>query len=154
MIENIQERIGRPKGHVRLIFRDKEGNIVDVQEADNLVVDAGLAQVALATVDPTQSCRIAYVELGTGTNTPDAADVALQTSYIRKAVSSYGSASGVSTVTGYFDYSEANTTIREAGLFIGGTASAGTGTLFSRVALNVTKTGAATLTVEWTITWS
>lgn len=137
-----------------MIFRDKAGEIVEIKEFDNLVVNAGLAQVALATVDPTQSCRIAYVELGTGTNTPAAGDTALQTSYIRKTVSSYGSASGVSTVTGYFDYSEANTTIREAGLFIGGTASAGTGTLFSRVALNVTKTGASTLTVEWSITWS
>jgi hypothetical protein len=145
----------RAKGHVRLTLRNAlTGEVEQVIEQDNLVVNTGLAALASIIWNPTADSQIRYVEIGTGTNAPAAGNTTLQTSYLRKTIASANSSAAIATITGYFIASEGNTTIREAGLFIGGTASAGTGTLFSRVALNVTKTSSQTLTIEWTITFA
>lgn len=117
-----------------------------------MLSDAGLAAIAQAIVDPTASPRAIYIEVGTGTNAPSAGDISLQTPIIRKTLASWAHDAKKVTFTGWFNYSEAIATLKEAGVFIGGSATIGTGTLLSRIAINRVKTGANTETVEWTET--
>ena len=145
------------KGRVRLCVWNPDGSLAQEQKVDNLVVTAGKTAIAnhLTAGSPSPTAlRVNYVALGTGTNAPAAGDTTLQTETYRKATASAGNTVGVATVTGYYTATETTGTYREAGLFMGGTASANTGTLLSRVAINITKTSIQTLTIEWTITIS
>lgn len=155
------------KGHLKCTvetIRDARGRFLpaalrtkEIHEYDNLVVTAGKAAIAnfLSHASPTPtSIRVNYVALGSGTNSPAAGDTQLQTEVFRKVTASADNASNVATITGFFTQTETSGTYREAGLFMSGTASANTGTLLSRVAINITKSGAQTLTIEWTITIS
>jgi hypothetical protein len=123
---------------------------------NNIVPTVGRAMIAnnLGNSSPTNVMYAKYIELGSGTNTPANSDTALQTSSYRNAVASRTNASNVAYVTGFFNATETSGTYREAGIFSDGTASAGTGVLVSRVAINVTKTTSNTLTIDWTLTIS
>lgn len=108
----------------------------------------------LTSSTPTNVMYAKYIELGSGTNAPANGDTTLQTSVYRNAVASRTNASNVGYVTAFFNATETSGTYREAGIFCDGTASAGTGILLSRVAINVTKTTSNTLTIDWTLTIS
>lgn len=122
----------------------------------NLVPTVGRTMLAnqVGSSTPTNVPYAKYIELGSGTNAPANGDTALQTSVYRNAVASRTNASNVAYVTGFFNATETSGTYREAGVFCDGTASAGTGVLLSRVAINVTKTTSNTLTIDWTFTLS
>jgi len=92
--------------------------------------------------------------VGTGTNAPANGDTTLQTETARTVVASRTNASNVAYITGFYGATDVSGTLREAGIFIGATATANSGTLLSRVAINVTKAVTETLTLDWTITIS
>lgn len=145
------------KGRLKITVRNADGSIAEEREVDNLVVTAGKAAIAnhIASGAPSPSAlRVNKIAIGTGTNSPAAGDTQLQTETFRKDTASANSVSNVATVTAFYTAAETSGTFREAGLFMGGTASANTGTLLSRVAINITKTTAQTMTIEWTITIS
>lgn len=145
----------KTKGRLRIATWNPDGSLGQEQIVDNLVVDAGLEALLhhLAEGSPTPAVlRINKIALGTGTNAPNAADTQLQTEVYRNNTASANVVGTVMTITGFFSAAEDNDTYREAGLFILGTASADTGTLFSRVAINITKSAIQTMTIEWTIT--
>lgn len=141
------------KGRVRITVTHADGSR-DVGEYENLVVNAGKAAIARALYDPTFAVRVAYVEVGTGITAPAAGDTALETSAYRKALSSGNSSGAVVSLAGYLNLTETSGAFKEAGLFIGGTSTPGSGTLLSRVAIDKTKTTSDTMTVEWEITIS
>lgn len=146
------------KGHWRFILRDaKTGEIIKVLEYANLIPTVGRTAIAnhLTASSPTlDSLRINYTALGSGTNAPANGDTTLQTETIRKTTASGTNSNNVAYVTAFYTADEANGTHREAGLFIEGTATVDSGTLFSRVAINITKTSTQTLTIDTTITIS
>lgn len=124
---------------------------------ENLLPTVGRTAIAqhLTNVSPTPSALVVnYVALGSGTNAPANGDTTLQTEVFRNAVASRTNSSNIGYITGFYASTDTNGTYREVGLFINGTASANTGTLFSRVAVNITKTSVQTLTVDYTITIS
>jgi hypothetical protein len=124
---------------------------------NNLIPTVGRAAIAshLGNVSPSPSVLYPnYVALGTGTNAPANSDTTLQTETYRKLVASRTSASNVAYITGFFATTDTTGTFRECGLFIDGTASANTGTLLSRVTINITKGGTETLTLDWSLTIS
>jgi len=133
------------------------GEIKQVVKAHNKIPTVGLTAIIshLTEASPTPSALlIRYCEVGTGTNVPASGDTTLQTSTGRTSLASISPSGTTAYITGFFNTSEGNGTLREAGLFIGGTTVAGTGTLISRVAISITKTVADTLTLDWTITAS
>lgn len=133
------------------------GEIKRIWRGHNLCPTVGRAAIANALTDSTPSpatTRINYVALGTGTNSPANGDTTLQTETYRNTVASETNASNIAYITGFFSATETSGTFREAALFIEGTASANTGTLLSRVAINITKSTSETLTLDWTITIS
>ena len=127
-----------------------------VEIYENIVPTVGRAMIAnnLTNVSPTNVMRIKYAELGSGTNSPANGDTTLQTSSYRNLIASITNASNVAYATAFFNATETTGTYREAGIFCDGSASAGTGVLLSRVAINVTKTSSETLTIDWALTIS
>lgn len=124
---------------------------------ENLVPTAGRALIAqfLGSTTPSPSTLYPnYVALGSSVTAPANGDTTLTTETYRNAVASRTSSSNVAYITGFFTTTETTGTYRECGLFVAGTASANTGTLMSHVAINITKSGTDTLTLDWAITIS
>ena len=145
------------KGRLRIAVWNPDGSLAEEQIIENLIVTAGKTAIANQFVSGSPSpdpLRVNYIALGSGTNAPAAGDTTLQTEVYRNATASGWNVSNASTLTGFYSATETSGTYREAGLFIAGTASANTGTLLSRVAINITKSAIQTLTIEWQVTIS
>jgi hypothetical protein len=96
---------------------------------------------------------ITYCALGTGTDAPAVGNTQLQTEIVRKLISVRSASGNVATFQTFFNTSEGNDTLKEAGLF-GDNASgaADSGTLFARTAIDRVKNDTQTLTLYWTVT--
>ena len=126
---------------------------------ENLNPSVGLRQVCKAlsnNIAGASEIAVNYGSVGTGTNAPAAGDTTLQTETYRKAVSSltYGTSNTKFYATMFYTASETSGTFREVGLFINGTGTANSGTLWSRAAINVTKAVTETLTVDYIDTFT
>lgn len=100
----------------------------------------------------TYSCNINYGAIGTGSTTPAVTDTQLTTETARTTVA-LAQESGYNTATIQFffpDTNLTNTTYREFGTFIDGTASANSGQIFNHALFSVpyTKVGGTDTTVE------
>ncbi len=143
-----------------LTFRDaRSGRITDRIRVHNLAVNTGLYSIAarLSGVDIPANVKgtITYCAVGTGTDAPAAGDTDLQTEHTRKQVSVRSVTDGVAKFRTFFNTSEANAALKEAGLFgDDATSAADSGTLFCRLAINKTKTSAETLTIDWEVSVS
>lgn len=145
-----------PKGAVALILRDaKTGKIKSVDHIKNTFVTAGKNAIAAALMGTTSNSKgiITWCAVGTSVIAPALADTGLTTEIFRKLVSVRSVSGNVATFQTFFTTEEANGTLREAGLF-GDDASAtpGSGTLFSKLAINRVKSASDTLTLSWDIT--
>ena len=130
---------------------------VVVAEGPNLVVTAGLNQLASALIGAdTFSASTWYLELGTGSTAVNASDTALvtpDTATWRVATVAEVS-SATTTLETFYPTSVANGSWTELALFTGATATAGSGTLFARILTSWSKTSSQTATVSWTVTLS
>ena len=123
----------------------------------NLITTVGRAVLAnqLTAASPSPaSPRVNKVALGSNVTGPNNADIKLGTETYRNSVASQTNADNIAYITGFFSATETSGTYREAGLFINGGVGADSGTLFSHVAINITKGVTETLTLDWTITIS
>lgn len=124
---------------------------------ENLLPTVGRTAIAqhLSAVSPTPSSLLVnYGAVGTGTNAAANGDTTLQTETFRNAIASRTNANNVAYITIFLATTDVTGTLREVGLFINGSASANTGTLFSRAIINRTKTSIQTLTIDHTVTIS
>lgn len=129
----------------------EDGTLAAIQERKNVVCTVGKTAIA-AAMTSNASSRAAYIALGTSATTPAASDTILGTEAYRNAVASSSNGTAIAYVTGFFTAAETSGHFYEAGIFIGGSLSSGTGTLLSHVACDVVKSGSETLTVDWSIT--
>ena len=146
----------QPEGACTLILRDGvTGKIKSVDHIHNTFVTVGKNSIAAALMGTTTNNQgiITYCAVGTSVLAPTLADTKLTTEIFRKLVSVRSVSGKVATFQTFFTTSEANGTLREAGLF-GDSASATTdsGTLFSKLAINRVKSSSDTLTMSWDIT--
>lgn len=147
------------KGRWKIILRDDETKeIKGIYEYDNIVPNVGLNAIAdqLANQE-TETLSATYVAVGTDSTTPAAGDTTLGAENTRVLVSSNSTTNNVATIQGYFNASQANTTLKEMGLFGDGsstaaTGSADTGILFSHVAISVTKSASEDMICQFTLT--
>ena len=125
--------------------------------AHNIVTTRGKELVAAMLAEETgRDTGITYCEIGTGTNVPSIADVALQTALTRKAITRYIRASNVVQFRAFYPAVDATANIKEAGLFGHSTATAtiGTGDLFNRAAVAFDNTaGSKDLTIVIEVTF-
>lgn len=152
----MDDKILTPTGMIKITLRDaKTGRIKDVSIVKNMFVTAGKNSLADSLRGTTANNKgiITYTALGTGITAPALADTTLQTELGRKLISVRSVSANVATFQTYFGTSEVNGTLREAGLFgDDASATANSGTLFCRAAINRTKTSSDTLTLSWAVT--
>lgn len=143
-------------GNVTIEVRDaKTGRLKAIEHYHNMFVTAGKNSLADHLKGTTANNKgiITYSALGTGITAPALADTQLQTEIVRKLISVREVNGKTAVFQTYFNPSEGNGTLKEAGLF--GDAASGTansGTLFCRVAINRTKSASDTLTLYWNVT--
>lgn len=148
------------KYNVTATFRDaRTGKITKQIKAHNLAVDVGLESFAArhAGVDTPANVKGAatYCGVGTGEDAPAAGDIKLQTEIFRKQISVRSYTGKVARFRTFFSTSEANDALKEVGLFgDAASATADSGTLFCRLAINKTKTEAETLTLDWEVAFA
>lgn len=121
---------------------------------ENLVPATALALIAslIGQSSSANAGKVTHCALGSGTTAPASGNTTLETEVYRNAIASLNSVGAVVYATGFFSAPETSGTYREAGIFIDGTGTANSGTLLSRVAINITKTTSQTLTLDWTLT--
>jgi len=146
-------------GKVTLTFEDVKTHKVRQYTYKNLFVTAGKVAVAarLSGVDSPASTKgvITYCAVGTDATAPDAADTDLGTELARKQIAVRDYSSNIASFRTFFNTSEANGALKEAGLFgDDATSAADSGTLYCHTAIDKTKTSAETLTIDWDLTVS
>lgn len=142
------------KGHYKFTLTDINTGEKIIKEYDNIVPTVVRALIATHLTNPTPASTllINYAALGSGTNAPANANTTLQTEVFRNTIASRTSASNIAFATAFFGATEAVGTHKEAGIFASATASANSGILMSRVAIDIVKTNTQTLTLDWTLT--
>ncbi len=153
----IQDHLKNIKGKVTLIFRNEKTGDIRIYVYNNMFVTFGHNAIAQRMAGNSSAGEITYCAVGTGTTAPAMADTALETELARKLITVREYSDNIFTGTIYFNTSEAVGTLREAGLFgngVGRTASTipGSGQLYTRVAINRTKSANDSLTIQWAIT--
>lgn len=152
-----KNEIIHPIGAVEMVFRDAvTKQIVEIKRVKNTFVTVGKYGLADLFRGNTAANRgqPTYMALGTGSTTPVVADVKLQTEFFRKLISIRSASLNVASFQTFFDTSEGNGTIAEAGLFgDNATGTTDSGVLYTHALLSVTKTSSVTLTVTWTVTF-
>lgn len=153
---------GTPLSHEELAeirAGKKNERVIGYFENHNIIPTVARQQVAKALAAQIASeaeIAINYQELGTGTTAPANGDTGLETpdAGTRKAISSLAYSSNLLTITTFWAAGEATGTWREMGTFINGTGASNSGTLFNRIAINVTVGAANALTVDGEVTIS
>jgi hypothetical protein len=142
-------------GKAEFIFTNVKTGEIRWFEEHNVITTVGKNSWAAGIIGTNNKAIITYCALGTGATAPAAGDIKLQTEIFRKLVSVRTSSANVATIETFFTIAEGNGSLKEAGLF-GDDASAtvDSGTLFSHIAINRTKTSSDTLTLRWTITFN
>jgi len=128
-----------------------------VYEYCNLIPTVGRAQIAKALeggIASVNEIKINYTSLGTGVTAPQNSDTQLETESYRKGIASATHANNVLYCTAFYTAVETTGAFKEAGLHINGTGAPNSGVLFSRVAIDITKSNLDTLTVDYTITFN
>ena len=142
-------------GKYTFTIRDiKTGKVKRVYKYKNIVPTTGRSAIInnIFNVSPTNTLLANYVALGSGTNAPANTDTQLQTETYRNLVASRSEDNNIGYLTGFFNATETTGTYREAGIFMNATATANSGVLLSRVAINITKSSSESLTCDWELT--
>lgn len=142
-------------GEAEFTFRNVKTGEVETIIHRNLVVNGGKEAIADVMRGNTTNSRgqISYCGLGTGTTGVAPTQTTLTTEIYRKKISTRTRSGQTAIFTTFFNTSEGNGTLREAGLF-GDNASAilNSGVLFCRLLINRTKGINDTLTITWRVT--
>ena len=137
------------KGRVGIVLKDKEGQVKETREIDNLVVNAGLAFIT-SRMAGTASDVMSHMALGSSTTAAAAGQTDLLSILgSREALDSTTDSANVITYVASFEDTKATGAVTEAGLFNALTE----GTMLCRTVFAVVNKGADdTLSVSWQIT--
>lgn len=139
------------KGRVGIVLKDKDGNVKETREIDNLVVDAGLDFIA-SRMEGTSSDVMSHMALGSGTTAASASDTDLESILgSREALDSTTVTDNAVAYVASFEAGDATGAVTEAGIF---NASSGGSMLCRTVFSVVNKAADDTMSVTWTITIS
>ena len=139
------------RGDVALVLKDKDGNIKDSREINNLVVSAGLTFIC-SRMAGTSAGVMSHMALGSSTTAASAS----QTDLVwilgaGEALDSTSASSNTITYVSSFEAGEGTGAVTEAGVF----NAASSGTMLCRTVFPVVnKQADDTMSVTWTITLS
>lgn len=143
------------KGELELILENVKTGEKTIEHYKNVITTLAKTQIAQALRGDTENNRgqITYCAVGTSAVAPAASDTTLTTEIGRKLVSVRDNTANQAIFQTFFNISEGNGTLREAGLFgYDASTAPNSGALFSKIAINRVKTSNDTLTFRWTIT--
>ena len=140
------------KGHFKIEVFDKNMNLKESKEVDNLIVTVGKTFLATWLAAGSQSnAFMPGTAIGTGTNAPTTGDTTLQTEVARVSNTASSSTNVFQTVA-TFNPGVGTGAITEAGML---SSSVSGGTMFARQVFSVVNKGSAdTLQITWQITFS
>lgn len=139
---------GKLKGRVGIKLIDKDGNIKDQKDVNNLVVNSGLNFILQAMNGDTADV-MDYIAIGSGTTAAAAGDTTLGTEVVRVQMDSRSIASNVISFSASYGAGIGTATIAEAGIF---DASSG-GDMLCRVQFgSIVKEAADSLVINWDLT--
>ena len=141
----------KAKGRVNIVLKDKDGNVKETREVDNLIVTTGLNYIASRMKDATATA-MTHMGLGSGTTAAAAGDTDLESILgSREALDSTTVTDNTVQYIASFEAGDATGAVTEMALF---NASTG-GTMLARVVFAVVnKQADDTMTVTHTITIS
>jgi len=137
------------RGDVAIVLKDKDGNVKDSREINNLVVSAGLTYICSRMADASAGV-MSHMALGSGTTAAAAGDTDLESILgSREALDSTTASSNTITYVSSFEAGEGTGAVTEAGIFNAATS----GTMLCHVIFPVVnKQADDTMSVTWTIT--
>jgi len=139
------------KGRVGIVLKDKDGNVKETRDIDNLVVDTGLDYIASRMKDATATA-MTHMALGSGTTAASASDTDLGSILgSRELLDSTTVTDNTIQYVSSFEAGDATGAVTEAGIF---NASSGGSMLCRTVFSVVNKAADDTMSVTWTITIS
>ncbi len=139
------------KGRVGIVLKDKDGNVKETREIDNLVVDAGLDYIA-SRMEGTSDAVMSHMALGSGTTAAAAGDTDLESILgSRELLDSTTVTDNAVQYIASFEAGDGTGAVTECGLF---NASSGGSMLCRTVFSVVNKAADDTMSVTWTITIS
>ena len=137
------------RGDVAIVLKDKNGNVKEKREINNLVVSAGLAYIC-SRMAGTSAGVMSHMGLGSGTTAASAGQTDLVSILgSREALDSTNASSNTITYQSSFEAGDATGAVTEAGIFNG---SSGATMLCRTVFAVVNKAADDTMSVTWTIT--
>lgn len=137
------------KGTARLVLRDPDGNIKQVEEVENLITTAGRNAIVSRLASSPGSAVPTHMAIGTGATAAAAGDTTLGTEIDRNAVTSNTASTNVLTIVGNWAAGDGTGAITEAGVL----SASSSGTLFSRAVFSaINKAAGDTLQITWTYT--
>jgi hypothetical protein len=136
-------------GSLKVCVFDKDGNVKDERQINNLVVTAGKNFIASRmTGTPT---AMSHMAIGAGTTAADAANTALETELGRVSLTSGTTTGAVTTYVATFGAGTGTGAVTEAGILNAGSG----GTLLCRSVFAVVNKGADDgMSITWQITVS
>jgi hypothetical protein len=137
------------KGRVGIVLKDRDGQVKEMREIDNLVVNSGLAFIT-SRMAGTSSEVMSHMALGSSTTAAAAGQTDLLSILgSREALDSTSDSANVITYVASFEAGDATGAVTEAGIFNALTA----GTMLCRTVFDVVnKQADDTMTVTWQIT--
>ena len=141
----------RVRGHYKIERLDGD-KWVTVQEKNNVVVQGFFTGIFTHMQGTATPMEVTHFALGTGTTTAMKSNTALETETFRKARTSISSTPTSLIVKLSLAPIEAVMTIREIGLFMEATDTPESGTLLSRVNINVEKNASTQYLITYTLT--
>lgn len=143
------------KGQYHIVVKDQYGAIKYDEFIDNVTTNVYREVIAnnMTDASPTNTMLVDYIAVGTGTNTPAVTDTQLQTETARKLQTSRTNSANIGAVSTIFNAGDIPTsTLREVGLFAGGTGTINSGVLVSRTAVNIVVTALDSVFIDWRLT--
>ena len=136
-------------GKLIVEIKDKQGNVKETRELENLVVDTGLAYIA-SRMNATPAI-MSHMAIGTGTSAAASGNTTLGTEAARVALTSTTVTANAVAYVCSFAAGTGTGAITEAGILNGASGS----TLLCRTVFSVVNKGASdSMTITWTVTIS
>lgn len=149
---NFMEKL-KATGKVNFKLFDKEGNLKEEKNINNLVVTSGLEFIAARMAESGRPTQMTHMAIGEGTGTPSLSDVGLGDEAGRASLSVAGGTPSGTTITyaATFAAGVGTGAITEAGIFNDGTS----GDMLCRTTFLVINKGVDdSLAVTWEVTIS
>lgn len=143
----------KPTGQLKIVLRDKDGNVKSEKIEKNLVVTTGLVYIAARMTDTSEPTDMSHMAVGTGTTAAAAGQTALVTESARVALTGGEGAPSTNTIvyTATFAAGTGTGALTEAAVL----NASSSGTMLCRTVFSAVNKGADdSVTITWTITIS